>query len=69
MNDTALVRMVISELAQLKQLPLEYAMETFYQSETCRLLSNPETGLFTYTPYGLARMVADELSEPSTLSK
>jgi hypothetical protein len=65
MGDTALVRMVILELAHLRQLPLERAMETFYRSETCGLLSNPDTGLFTYTPYSLACMVANESSKTS----
>lgn len=59
MDDTALVRMTISELAELEEVPLEQAMELFYESEVCSLLSNKDTGLFTYTPYSLAKMVLE----------
>lgn len=60
MKDTALVRMTINELSKIKKIPLENAFDMFYQSDVCRLLSDRETGLFTYSPHDLARMVNEQ---------
>ena len=57
MKDTALVRMTINELSKLKEIPLENAFTMFYESKLCKLLSDKETGLFTYSPYDLALLV------------
>jgi hypothetical protein len=57
MKDTALVRMTINELAKLKGISIEDAFDMFYESELCKMLSNRESGLFTYAPYDLALLV------------
>ena len=57
MKDTALVRMTINKLAKIKNIPLESAFEMFYESKLCKMLSDRETGLFTYAPYDLAALV------------
>ena len=60
MKDTALVRMTINELTKINKNSLEKAFDMFYQSEICKLLSDRETGLFTYSPHDLAIMVSEE---------
>jgi len=57
MKDTALVRMTIDEIAKQKNIPLDAAFDLFYNSKLCELLSDRETGLFTYAPQDLAEMV------------
>jgi len=59
MFDTSLVRMTIDELADIKNIPLDEAFDMFYRSNVCKMLSDRETGLFTYTPYDLAVMVCE----------
>ncbi|MDR1739424.1 MAG: hypothetical protein LBR45_01530 [Bacteroidales bacterium] len=61
MKDVSLVRMIIDDIAEIKNISLNAAMDIFYLSDTCKLLSDRETGLFTYTPYSLAVTVLDEL--------
>jgi hypothetical protein len=58
MKDTALVRMTIDEIAKQKNISLDAAFDLFYNSKTCELLSDRETGLFTYAPQDLAEMAA-----------
>ena len=57
MKDTALVRMTINELAKIKGISLDCAFNMFYESKLCKMLSDKETGLFTYSPYDLALLV------------
>jgi len=57
MKNTALVRMTIDEIAKQNNMPLEKAFDLFYNSEVCELLSDEETGFFTYAPQDLAKMV------------
>jgi len=61
MKNTALVRMTIDEIAKQKNIPLEVAFDLFYNSKVCELLSDSETGFFTYAPQDLAQIL---LSEP-----
>jgi hypothetical protein len=56
MKDTALVRMTIDEIAKQKNVQLDEAFDLFYNSEICELLSDRETGFFTYAPQDLARI-------------
>jgi hypothetical protein len=57
MKDTALVRMTIDEIAKQKNVQLDEAFDLFYNSEVCKLLSDRETGFFTYAPQDLARKI------------
>ncbi len=57
MKDTALVCMTIDEIAKQKNVPLNVAFDLFYRSKVCELLSDKETGYFTYAPQDLAKMV------------
>jgi len=59
MKDTALVRMTIDEIAKQKNIPLDAAFDLFYNSKICELLSDRETGFFTYAPQDLAEMVTE----------
>jgi len=57
MKDTSLVRMTINEIAEQKKVSLDVAFDLFYNSKVCEMLSDRETGLFTYAPQDLAEMV------------
>ena len=57
MKDTALVRMTINELAKMRGISLDSAFNMFYESKLCKMLSDKETGMFTYSPYDLALLV------------
>ena len=57
MKDTSLVRMTINEIAKQKKVSLDVAFDLFYNSKVCEMLSDRETGLFTYAPQDLAEMV------------
>jgi|GEM_PF-3391668 len=59
MLDTSLVRMTIDEIAEIKGVSLDEAFDMFYKSNVCKMLSDRETGLFTYSPYDLAMMVCE----------
>jgi len=60
MKTTSLVRMTIDEIAKQKNIPLETAFDLFYNSKVCELLSDTETGFFTYAPQDLAQMLLAE---------
>jgi len=57
MKDTSLVRMTIDEIARQKKVSLDEAFDLFYNSKICEMLSDKETGFFTYAPQDLAEMV------------
>jgi len=57
MKDTSLVRMTIDEIARQKKVSLDEAFDLFYNSKICEMLSDKETGFFTYAPQDLAGMV------------
>ena len=49
-DDTSLIRMIIQDLAEKYKWTYEETMERFYKSNTCRLLSDKGTGMFTFSP-------------------
>ena len=57
MKDTSLVRMTIDEVARQKKVSLDEAFDLFYNSRICEMLSDKETGFFTYAPQDLAKMI------------
>jgi hypothetical protein len=59
MLDTSLVRMTIDNLADIENISLDDAFDMFYKSNVCKMLSDRETGLFTYAPYDLAMMICE----------
>jgi hypothetical protein len=59
--DTALMRMVIRQLTKRYGWTNEFAMNRFYNSEICSLLSNRETGLFTCAPFEIVDLFDEEL--------
>jgi len=65
MKNTSLVRMTIDEIAKQKNIPLETAFDLFYNSKVCELLSDIETGFFTYAPQDLAQMLLSEVYNPN----
>ena len=61
-NDTSLVRMVIADLAEKHSWTYEKTMERFYMSNTCRLLSDTSTGMFTFAPREIINFFEEELA-------
>ena len=61
-NDTALVRMVIADLTEKYNWTYEETLELFYKSNTCRLLSDKGTGMFTFAPREIINFFEDELN-------
>ena len=64
-NDTSLIRMVIADLAEKNKWSYDETMERFYKSNTCRLLSDSSTGMFTFAPREIIYFFEEEnASEP-----
>jgi hypothetical protein len=58
-NDTALIRMVIEDIAKKYNLDYRNAMDRFYNSKVCMLMSDEETGVFTYAPHEVVALFAE----------
>jgi hypothetical protein len=63
--DTALIRLVIKRLTERQNWTYEQAMEQFYNSETCNLVSDRRTGLFTCAPIVIAERLEEEKVFPA----
>ena len=61
-DDTALMRMVIEDLAKKKQWTYEETLEIFYHSATCKGISDAETGMFTFAPKEIIELFEEETS-------
>ena len=61
-DDTSLIRMVIADLVEKHKWTYETALEKFYRSDTCSGLSDPETGMFTYSPREIIELLEEEHS-------
>lgn len=59
--DTSLIRMAITELAKKNNWDYDYALDVFYNSKTCNALSNEKTGVFTFSPMEIVKLVEQEL--------
>jgi len=59
-DDTALMRMVIEDLAEKKKWTYEEAINNFYTSNVCKSISNKKTGMFTYAPYEIIKLFEEE---------
>ncbi|MDR0950880.1 MAG: hypothetical protein LBM13_04550 [Candidatus Ancillula sp.] len=57
MKNVSLVRMTVEDLAKMKNISYSKALDLFYRSDVAEVISNEATGLFTYTPYSLAKMI------------
>ena len=60
-NDTSLIRLVISRLVAKYNWTYEEALDKFYNSEICQLLSDEKTGVFTYSPPEIISYFEDEI--------
>ena len=59
-DDTALVRLVIRDLAKKHDWTYEETLEKFYHSDTCRGISDAETGMFTFAPREIIELFEEE---------
>jgi len=60
-DDTSLVRMVVVEIAKLNNWTFEETLDKFYNSKTCKLLSNSRTGVFTFAPGEIVELFNEEM--------
>lgn len=58
--DTALIRMVITDLAEKHNWTYEETLERFYNSRVCRGLSDEQTGMFTFSPREIVELFEQE---------
>ena len=61
-NDTSLIRLVIITIAEMHNWTYTHTLDIFYNSKVCKLLSNEDTGVFTYAPYDIVGMFEKEMS-------
>lgn len=61
-DDTSLMRMVIEDISKRQNWSYEDTIDRFYHSNTCRNISNKETGLFTYAPWEIVAMFEEEIA-------
>jgi len=60
-DDTALMRLVIDELAKKHNWTYEETFERFYHSNTCKGISDRETGMFTFAPREIIALFEEEM--------
>ena len=60
-DDTSLMRMVIEDLAEIRKWTYEETFDKFYNSQTCRYLSDERTGYFTCAPREIIWLFEEEL--------
>ena len=58
--DTALIRMVISDLSKKHNWNYEDVLEKFYSSNVCKGLSDEKTGMFTFSPREIIELFEQE---------
>ena len=61
-DDTALMRMVIEDLAEKKHWTYDETLEKFYHSDTCKGISDAETGMFTFAPREIIELFEKEMA-------
>jgi hypothetical protein len=54
-DDTAMIRMLIDEIAEQRAVPLEEALMLFYTSPLAKEISNRDSWYQTYSPSDLAK--------------
>jgi len=59
-NDTALLRMVIDDLAKRHNWTYEETFDRFYNSLVCKGLSDRHTGMFTFAPPEIIELFEQE---------
>jgi hypothetical protein len=59
-DDTSLLCLVIEDLAEKKHWTYEETIEKFYRSETCKGISDSETGMFTFAPREIIELFEEE---------
>lgn len=60
-DDTSLIRLIVEDLAQKHNWSYETALEKFYHSNTCKGISDEETGMFTFAPREIIGLFEEEL--------
>ncbi|MCL2637189.1 MAG: hypothetical protein FWD48_02350 [Oscillospiraceae bacterium] len=60
-DDTSLICLVVENLAKSHNWTYEEAMERFYRSNTCKGISDSETGMFTYAPREIIELFEEEV--------
>lgn len=61
LGDTSLMRMVIENLAVKNNWTYDETLEKFYYSDTCKGISNRDTGMFTFAPIEIIELYEEEI--------
>ena len=59
-DDTSLIRLVVADLTKKHNWTYETTLEKFYHSETCKGISDEETGMFTFAPREIIELFEEE---------
>ena len=59
-DDTALMRMVIEDLAKSHKWTFEETLDRFYNSKVCKGISDKRTGMFTFAPREVIELFNEE---------
>lgn len=60
-NDTSLIRMVITDLAEKYNWTYDETLDRFYKSNVCQGLSDKQTGMFTFAPREIIELFEQEI--------
>ena len=60
-DDTSLIRMVIEDFAKKNKWTYEETLDKFYYSNTCKGISDKETGMFTFSHREIVEMLEEEI--------
>ena len=59
-DDTSLMCLVVEDLAKKKKWTYEETIERFYRSDTCKGISDSNTGMFTFAPREIIELFEEE---------
>ena len=60
-KDTSLICLVINDLVKIRNWTFEEALDRFYKSNTCRELSDENTGMFTFAAREIVELFNEEI--------
>ena len=61
-DDTSLLCLVVEDLAQKRNWTYENTIDRFFLSNTCKGISDKETGMFTYAPREIIELFEEEIA-------
>ena len=59
-DDTSLICLVVESLAKSHKWTYDEAIKRFYRSDTCKGISDKDTGMFTFAPREIVALFEEE---------